>query len=130
LFLHPDKKCGVLFKPEAGKAGPFAVRQQPTATVTGRILDADDRPIANAPLGLMTSIDDIPWSESWFHKDKEIKTDADGKFTIENLVEDVSYEIQWPQSSLTREEGRFTFTVKAGEKKDLGNLKHKPEPNE
>jgi hypothetical protein len=130
LFLHSEKKLGLLFRPEVGKTGPFTVQLQPTASATGRILDADDRPIANAPLRLLMSLDGNAWEDSWFHRDKVIKTDANGQFMIEHLVEGESYEIRWPLPAEKRQEGHRDFTVKTGEKKDLGNIKHKSEPEQ
>jgi RNA polymerase sigma factor (sigma-70 family) len=130
LFLHPERKCGALFKPAAGETGPFKVQLQPTAAVAGRIVDADDRPVANAPLQLMMNIDDIPWSESAFHKDKEIRTDADGRFTITHLVEGESYQLRWPLPGVKPDEGYCDVRVKAGENKNLGTIKHEPKPRE
>ena len=128
MFVHPEKQLGRLFEPEAGKAGSFEVKLLPFAAVSGRILDADDLPVANAPLKLMVSTQGFVWSDSDFHK--KVQTDAEGKFMIENLVEGVAYQMRWPLPGVKRAEGFRHFTVKAGEKKDLGKIKHKSEGNE
>jgi RNA polymerase sigma factor (sigma-70 family) len=118
LIVHPTKKLGLLFKPRRGDEGPFRLQLRRTATVSGRLLDGDGQPVANAPLELAMSIDGASCGKSPFHQ--ELRTDRHGKFTAGNLVEGVTYQMSWPTGT---EFGNRVFTVKAGETKDLGDVR-------
>jgi RNA polymerase sigma factor (sigma-70 family) len=137
LFIQGQKKLGLLFHPDANAVGPVARRQssapdadkaeplrvelQPLATVTGRILDADGQPIANTSLMLQMNLkDQLKLSvDSPVHRG--LKTDADGRFSIDNLVAGLTYTLRWPTES-----GWHMFSVEAGEVKDLGDVRRQP----
>lgn len=122
LVLQPDRHLGTLFRPEAGQAQPFEVRLRPTATATGRLRDPDGRALADAPvLVYFMHPGRDAWSESPFHS--KARTDADGRFRLDNLVEGLRYQVRWQKRGAGEGTGYRGFTVTAGEKKDLGDIK-------
>jgi RNA polymerase sigma factor (sigma-70 family) len=118
LIVHPTKKLGLLFQPRRGDEGPFRLQLQRTATVSGRIVDADGQPVANARLELAMTIGGASGGDSPFHR--ELRTDGQGKFTAGNLVEGVNYHLSWPTGTGV---AYRDLTVKAGETKGLGDVR-------
>ena len=52
VFYHPDRNLGTVVRTKKGDAGPWVVRMQPTATVTGTVVLPDGKPCPNAELTL------------------------------------------------------------------------------
>lgn len=79
--IGPDDKVGV-------------VVIRPTAAAVGRLVDADGQPMAGEEITFGTRVhigdDDAPFRTSFGGK---TTTDDDGRFTLENVVLDVPYEV-------------------------------------
>ena len=89
LFLHPECGLGARFQPKPNDPGPWTVKLMPTGTVTGRFVDADGRPIADAKVGLFAK---YPWQRdtalAWDGPLERVKTDADGRFKVAQVIGD------------------------------------------
>jgi RNA polymerase sigma factor (sigma-70 family) len=112
-FYHKGKNLGFFLKElPAEKADPFTVQLQPCGSVSGRIVDQDGEPVAEARcrggLGSPTSLS------------LELTTDKQGRFRVEGLVPGVEYWIMRPKVVATL---LVQFKVEAGKHKDLGDLK-------
>jgi RNA polymerase sigma factor (sigma-70 family) len=123
VFLHPDRGLGKLVEPKAGDVGPWEVRLEPTGTVTGRLVTEDGKPVANAVLRVYyLKPGNDAWSPSFAHQ--QARTDADGRFRLTNLVGGLKYSIDHKvQKGTTRQDYYRNVRVKAGETKDLGDIK-------
>ena len=122
VFYQPERELGLLFKPAAGDAGPWAIRLQPTATVTGRVL-LDGKPIANVQISSSFSQPgQMGWSEPP-KRESAIKTDSAGRFRIPNVIADLDYVIGYSiTQGTTYRSGSHSLRLKPGEKKDLGDV--------
>jgi hypothetical protein len=118
LFRHLERGLvGVMEPPkEAGK--PVAVRMQPGATVTGRLLDADGQPRAGVELDVTIQVRPDVWGG--YSLPTKVKTDAAGRFRIETLLPGYKYNLYDQRGSL-----EFADGLKSGEVKDLGDVQLK-----
>jgi RNA polymerase sigma factor (sigma-70 family) len=123
LFLHPDRGLGKLVEPKKGDIGPWEIKLEATGTVSGRLVTDDGRPVANAVLQVYyRKPGRDSWTPSFAHQ--EARTDADGRFRLANLVGGLLYSVDHRvQKGMSRQQYYFTVRVKAGEAKDVGDVK-------
>jgi hypothetical protein len=129
VFYHPDRDLGVLFQPKKGDPGPWAVRMQPTATVTGTLVLPDGKPCPSAELTLALTYPgqtDAAWLPN-HPAEVRFKTDADGKFRLTKVIGDMDC-VLWCKVTMDKRDAwtTFAFRAKPGETKDLGVLKTEP----
>jgi RNA polymerase sigma factor (sigma-70 family) len=138
LFVHPEKKLGRLLKMSLDDPAPLNVRLEPLGTLTGRLVDADGKPVAGLKVIAQRSFNpgdnaelpaDLQYNgQSWSKIiNGEATTARDGKFRVEGLVPGVKYMLtvasgvdvlpRWIRNGLT---------VEAGKVNDLGEVKDKP----
>jgi RNA polymerase sigma factor (sigma-70 family) len=123
LFSHKARNLGLLLSKEvpADRSAPLTVRLESCGAVTGRIVDADDKPIPDLALGLhrvrvmggrATLIFPLPLGGV------EARTDRDGRFRADGLVPGVHYVVRSPR-------GEFfsIIEVGSGKVKDLGEAR-------
>jgi hypothetical protein len=128
VFYHPDRDLGVLFQPKKGDAGPWTVKLQPTATVTGTLVLPDGKPCANAELAL-SFIHPGQTKTAWLPnhpKEVQFKTDAAGKFRIPKVIGDLEYEFWYKVPADGFNWSTMPFRPKPGETNDLGVIKPNP----
>jgi hypothetical protein len=123
LFLHPEKGIGKLVEPTKGDVGPWDVKLEPTGSVTGRLVTADGKPVANAVLQVHYRLPGHDaWTPSFAHD--EARTDDQGRFRLANLVGGLKYSVLYSaQQGASRTQHYLHIQVKAGEAKDLGDQK-------
>jgi hypothetical protein len=115
---HPGRKLGATVVLRGDEPEPVVVKLRPLAAVTGRVLDADGRPVAGArmhpsfPEKDLTILNNL----TGFH-DRPTETDAAGRFRLDALPAGVELHIITPH--------RYTpkMTLKPGEVRDLGDLR-------
>jgi RNA polymerase sigma factor (sigma-70 family) len=129
FFYHPDRDLGIHFQPKKGDAGPWTIRLQPTATVTGTLVLPDGKPYPNADLTLCFTYPGRS-GPTWLpdhSKDARFKTDADGKFRFTKVIGDVDYEFWYPVfQDKYNTTTTLPFRARPGETKDLGTVKTDP----
>jgi RNA polymerase sigma factor (sigma-70 family) len=150
FFIHPEKKLGKVQKLYGDEKEPLTVRLEPLGTLTGRVLDADGRPWAGLKVSAMYNInalesarvaakdyDDLPWEllyeyPAWSKViNKEVTTDAEGRFRIDGLVPGLKYDLAAKTGEgqggvpVVTQEG---LGVDSGKAKDVGDLKSKETP--
>jgi hypothetical protein len=106
---------------KADERGPVAVTLQPAATVAGRVLDEDGRPLAHADINVYTRAarDGVLSLHS-----REDRTDADGQFRIAGLLPGLLYTADvLPPEQPHRRKLFEDLSLKSGEVKDFGELK-------
>ncbi len=147
-FVHWDKKLGGSLVVRGDEKGPSVVKLEPFGTISGRLLDADGKPIKNASLaftevpirkpGQQMSLDTgLHVVEHIAYKpNPDPQTDEDGRFRVEGLIPGLKYnlalmdargateveQIKWIGLAFTN------LVLKPGEAKDLGEVKLQPFP--
>jgi hypothetical protein len=122
VVRHPDNGLvGVAQLPKEN-GGTVTVKLAPGATVTGRLVGPDGKPLGGVQLDLSFR----PkvwggWHDFW---PKHIQTDPDGRFRVEGLLPEPDYEFR-----LAGESGGVEFGngLRRGESKDLGDVRLKRE---
>jgi len=127
LFLHQEKGLGKLLEPKKGDAGPWEVTLEPVGTATGRLVDTDSKPLANAVLQIHYRLPGHDaWTPSFVHQ--EARTDEKGIFRLSNLVGGVLYSLRYStERGGARSRHYEHVRLKAGETKDLGDVKPRGE---
>jgi hypothetical protein len=129
MFRHRAKKLFALVTLKGTEPEPIEVRLQPTATVTGRFIDAAGKPISGQytikpsyqdhPIGTLLN------TEFLFAPPRPpATTDADGRFRLEGLPGGL--EMHLLAQGRDRNDYWYTketFKLKAGEVKNLGDWK-------
>jgi len=123
LFLHPERGIGKLVEPKKGDTGPWEVKLEPVGVATGRLVTADGKPIANAVLEVHYRVPGHDsWTPSFLHD--QVRTDANGVFRLGNLVAGVTYDFRYSTDRGAGQTQHYeVMKVKAGETKDLGDIK-------
>ncbi len=147
-FVHPTKKLAGSVVVRGKEPKPIAVKLQPWATVSGRLLDAKGKPIPNAKLwftevpvrkpGQPMALDTGRFvaERSDYKPKSDPRTDEQGRFRVERLVPGLKYnlalmdeegatsleQIKWPGLVFSN------LILKAGETKELGDVKLQPFP--
>jgi RNA polymerase sigma factor (sigma-70 family) len=112
-FYHKGKDLGLFLKalpPE--KADSFTVQLQPCGSVSGRIVDQDGEPVAEALCRGGVA------GHGWIALD--VTTDKNGRFHAKGLVPGLGYWIMRPKGVPTL---LVEFKVEPGKHKDLGDIK-------
>jgi hypothetical protein len=142
-FVHSERKLAGSVVVRGNEKTSLLVKLQPWATVSGRLLDADGKPLANAKLtftevpvrqpGQPMALDIGLHVISRFagQPDLSPRTDEQGRFRVERLIPGLKYNL-----ALLDDRGAFRFEqikweglvfsgliVKAGEAKELGDVK-------
>ncbi len=133
-FTHEDRKLiGTLMARGDGDS-PYVVTMQPWASVTGRLLDENGRPLPAAPPGGMrdTSAAVLTLGHNDLVIDPDpargihsgVNADAEGRFRVDRLVPGLKY-----TAEVYRGSGMFgglafeDMVLRPGEVKDLGDLR-------
>ncbi len=125
LLVHEGRKLGRVVPVKAGddKDGPVVVTLEPSATITGRIVDRDDNPVSGA------SIHCYPKESTMDYRIQlpELSSGPDGRFTLANVPTGCGYSIVAEGHSLATDVSERGFatrdlTVRPGETTDLGEI--------
>jgi RNA polymerase sigma factor (sigma-70 family) len=123
VFQHEGKQLSGMLKLVGNEKGTVEVKLQPGGTVTGRMVDSERRPLRHTEFTVHYSYDEDPtFHHNHFPGNK--LTDAEGRFRIVGLVGGVRYRMDVRLKGQMFSGTAFSsLTVKAGESKDLGDLK-------
>jgi RNA polymerase sigma factor (sigma-70 family) len=124
LFLqHEGRNLVGRYEIKGDEHGPIAVTLQPAASVTGKVVDDNGRPLGHGAIMLTFRREKGgPLETHW----RDVRTDAEGKFRIDGLLPGMIYSatVQPPNSAYRRSIFE-ALTLKAGESKDVGTVKSK-----
>jgi protocatechuate 3,4-dioxygenase beta subunit len=118
LFITKDRKLGAFLTLKGAIKEPLTVRLEPCGSVSGRLLDQDGEPVANAVVRLDVT---APYDSG----PPKVKTDSKGRFRFEGIVPGQSHQARFGPPPF----GQYLykpFTLKPGENKDLGDVEVKP----
>src|SRR5262249_13365108 len=130
VFYHPDRNLGTVVQLKKGDAGPWAVRMQSTATLTGALVLHDGKPCPNAELTLSFTYPSQA-GPVWLPNhpaDTHFKTDAAGKFRISKVIGDVDCAFWYKAYGDESNWLTIPFRAKPAKPKDLGPTQTKPPP--
>ena len=107
------------------EAAPVAVRMVPWGSVAGRLVDKDGRPLAGWTVMGAGGFErfTLDWGR---YLDKDVITDADGRFRLDGLVPGLLYSGMPIRDSRGGEPIFDNLKVEAGEGRDLGTVAAKP----
>jgi hypothetical protein len=110
MLRHEGKQVAAVVAVKPDTPTPMTVTLKPWATLSGKLANGDPRLFANMVL---------------YGLQDYVSTDKDGRFTIEKLPPDHTFEVWVGRDTLLL--GHFTnpVTAKPGERLDLGNIKLK-----
>ncbi len=123
VFLHPEKKLGCHAEVAEDAKESATVRLKPTGAVVGRLLDADGRAKARTDLVMLFDRKDVDTNA--YHFPAYTKTDAEGRFRVEGLVDGVVYHLYVADRPPNRTVGG-RFKAESGKTKELGDVKVRP----
>jgi RNA polymerase sigma factor (sigma-70 family) len=122
-FRHDGRKLIGTALVKAGGTDLVDFRLEPSATVTGRLLDTDGRPIVRAMITVPVNLRDARTTDTI--QTGTVFTDATGRFTLNGLLPGVEYRFYYRDPQARRRGGPFTDELKfrAGEDRDLGEVR-------
>jgi hypothetical protein len=135
LFVHLKQKLVGKCTVRGDEKGDLTVRLEPWATLTGRILDEDGRPMAGVriQMGFRDPMFFLP--VTWWvpPQGEEVKTGRDGRFRAEGLTPGMEFRLSASNDNkgflalAGTPDGMRQLSVRSGETKDLGDLRVKPD---
>jgi protocatechuate 3,4-dioxygenase beta subunit len=147
-FAHLEKKLAGSAVVRGDEPGPITVPLRPWSAVSGRLLDADGKPVQNATLWF-TEIPigkpDQPRSldtglyvvdPSAYAPRRDPRTDAEGRFQVEGLVPGLKYNLAHVNTEGATDLDQVKWVglvfrdlvLTPGEAKDLGDVTRRPFP--
>ncbi|MBI1914176.1 MAG: sigma-70 family RNA polymerase sigma factor [Planctomycetes bacterium] len=150
IFLDLERKLGKLQEVSGEEKGPLAVRLGPLGTCTGRLVDADGKPLAEHKVAVFLDLsgkdyENLPTELVPFGRTlglgpgawhgftaRRVVTDGEGRFRIDGLLPGVPYFVVasldkiGPGQPVSHRKDRVT--VEAGKAQDLGDLAPRREP--
>jgi hypothetical protein len=125
-ITHADRKLIGSIYLEGDEPGPLTVRLQPWGTITGRIVDDDDKPRGGLALssagGSSPKRPDVQGILPGGNYNDGIRVGSDGRFRVEGLVPGLKYGASASERSRGIGELFQDVSVAPGEVKDLGDL--------
>ncbi len=124
LVRHVARSLGKVVRLRAGEdaSGPVVVALVPTATIRGRVVDAD----GNAAPGATVRVDVEP-TEGFIHQLASVAADRDGRFEVLKVPAGCEYGLVAESGTMIKQR-RVAFgkaTVKPGETTDVGEIRLK-----
>lgn len=123
----PEEQLTGCVRTMAEQKNPVEVKLVPWATLKGRALDVDGKPLANMKIGFFQSFEDAD-PVAVGSLPNEFTTDADGKFHIMGLTPGMHYRIGLVRNNRLVMYFTEEATFKAGEHRDLGDMKAPENP--
>lgn len=125
--LQPERHLATSLTLTGGEQGPVTVRLGPAASVAGRALDGDGRPLADALVQISYQRRSAFELVLLANQDKSpIKTDAEGRFVVENILPGERFSLSFKRGDQFFGGPRITDEkrqLKPGEKLELGEFK-------
>ncbi|HEV3078739.1 MAG TPA: sigma-70 family RNA polymerase sigma factor [Gemmataceae bacterium] len=146
-FAHPQRKLAGSVVVRGDEKEPIVAKLESWATVSGRLLTADGKPVQKAALwftqmpplkpGAARSTDTgihVVY-RSGYRPSPDPRTDAQGNFRVEGLVPGLKYNLALPERDAAPQQKWKgvvfrNLVLKSGENKDLGSITLQPFPKQ
>jgi RNA polymerase sigma factor (sigma-70 family) len=129
-FYHPKRKLAAAVTLKGDEKAPVVVKLTPAATIKGRLLDADGKPLAGVVVDLHYRQRVASEVHNVIHHAKQIVTDANGAFALDELIGGVKFNLSFRQDQRTYERETKPAAgmdeVTPGKTLDLGEIRTKP----
>jgi hypothetical protein len=125
-FVHEGQRLAGSVVVRAGEAGPVRVRLEPWGTLSGRLVTPDGEPMTDVEVYSSGAKDDSLDAGTF---PRPVRPDKGGKFRAEGLVPGLKYSLSVSRRGYGLEisgEKPKDLTLRAGETKDLGDIRVKP----
>jgi hypothetical protein len=132
VFYEPSKKLFATLTLKGDEKGPVVVRVLPCGVVRGTVVDGTGKPVSDVNVNLTYhnagfSIDGMCINiNSFIHGADQVVTDADGTFTIDEVIPGVEFQLWRRYTSKRSGYGQGLVDkakVESGRTTDLGKLK-------
>jgi hypothetical protein len=109
---------------------PVVAKLGPGGSIKGQLLDTDGNPLAGVTVGVLFYHERAALEvHNVIHRTKQIVTDANGVFTIDDLIPEQKFELSFGQGKhkfeRTPKPANSAIEVKAGESRNVGTIKLK-----
>jgi hypothetical protein len=132
VFYEPKQKLAGTLKLKAGEKWPPVVKLKPTGSVTGRLLDADGKPLAGIVVAPRYRDSMANNMNSRVHETRPVASDANGAFTLDSLIPELPFELSFRRGrrdfAHQTKPADATVQIKPGACRDVGAIKLKPVP--
>jgi hypothetical protein len=128
LFLQPERHLGAVVTLSGDESEPTTVRLGPTGVLTGRVLDADGKPIAGAEVVPLYSAPAAhALGKQLARRTKPPRTDARGGFRLPSIVPGFNLTLGFVKGRQHLEpEARLAVkALEAGKTQELGDIRMK-----
>jgi hypothetical protein len=128
LFVHVERRLAGRLTLRGDEKERPAVKLEPWGVLTGRLVDADGRPLAGARMQVnYPGYIPVAWME---RQREEMRTDRDGRFRVERVIPGMKLSLGASAGTAflllgDAPNGLIQVSVAAGELKDLANLRAK-----
>jgi hypothetical protein len=124
FYERTRKLCGTLTL-KGDEKGPVVFRLQPCGAVRGRVVGEDGNPVAGVNINLTYYQGEFWGIHAFLHGAHPVVTDAGGRFTIDQLVPGVNFQL-WPRPPKRARGVQLlvkTSKVEPGRTTDLGDIR-------
>jgi beta-lactamase regulating signal transducer with metallopeptidase domain/protocatechuate 3,4-dioxygenase beta subunit len=124
VVRHEPRSLGKVVRLRAGGdvSGPVVIAMAPTATIKGRVVDADGNPVPSATVRV-----DVEPTEGFLHQFANVVADRDGRFEVLKVPAGCEYGLVAESGTMIKQR-QVAFgkaTVKPGETTDVGEIRFK-----
>jgi RNA polymerase sigma factor (sigma-70 family) len=127
IIYHPGRDLAKRLTVRGDATEPATVRLEPTATITGRVLDVDGKPVAAVEVlvRLLPSVAGIDIGNFMRRHLPPVRTDADGRFRLTGVIPElkVGFNLRLGQTYLIGKPPIDMQEVKPGATLDLGDFR-------
>lgn len=129
VFYHPERKLTGSRTLKGDEKQPVMVKLGPTGAIEGRLLDADGKPLAGIVIEASYQDGEAEEIHQAIHEKKQIVTDADGTFTLDELIPALKFELSFRHGKRRFERiskpAEASIEIKPGETREIGTIKLK-----
>ena len=132
IFYEPKRKIIGSRKLQGDEKPPLTVQLGPMASLKGRLLDAEGKPLAGVAVNVLYREREANTLHRLTHDVKQSGvTDAQGAFTIDELIPQLKFELSFQRGKQRFEReakpDEATIQVKPGACRDVGDIRLKPQ---
>jgi RNA polymerase sigma factor (sigma-70 family) len=127
VFFHPARKLAGAVTLKGDEKAPVIVKLGQAGAIVGRLLDANGKPLASVVVDPRYRQRTTSEIHNVVHHAKQIVTDANGAFALDDLVPEQKFELSFRHGKQKFERATkpadAAIQVKSGERRDLGAIK-------